>query len=123
MQEKRRNPRMNITMELSISSLFKQDNDAININSPITITDISKSGIGFITDDFLPIGYYFNACLQLGRQDAKLYCVVRIIRSQVKDGSDSKYIYGCEFVGMAPVLDFIFDEYAAEICFNPDAPM
>lgn len=120
MLEKRRNPRMNLTMELSISSLFKQDNDSIEIDSPITITDISKGGIGFTTDAFLPIGYYFNASIRMGRQDAKLYCVVKIVRSQMKEGSPDKYSYGCEFVGMAPVLDFLFDEYAEEINFDPE---
>ena len=115
MFEKRKNPRMNAKMELHISSLFKQDNDSIEINSPITITDISKGGIGFTSDDFLPIGYYFNATLQLGHQDAKLFCVVKIVRSQLMEGSETHYLYGCEFVGMAPVLDFIFDEDAQEL--------
>ena len=115
MLEKRRNPRMDISMELHISSLFKQDNDSIEINSPITIIDISKGGIGFTSNDFLPIGYYFNAVIQMGHQESKLYCVVRIVRSQTVEGDDNQYLYGCEFVGMAPVLDFIFDEYANEI--------
>lgn len=115
MLEKRKNPRMNAKLELHISSLFKQDNDSIAINSPITITDVSKGGIGFTSDDFLPIGYYFNASLQLGRQSAKLFCVVKIVRSQLMDGEGTHYLYGCEFVGMAPVLDFIFDEYAQEL--------
>lgn len=115
MLEKRKDPRLEAKMELHISSLFKQDNDSIKINSPITITDVSKGGIGFISDDFLPIGYYFNADLQLGHQNDKLYCVVRIVRSQLMDGEETHYLYGCEFVGMAPVLDYIFDEYAQEI--------
>ena len=115
MLDKRKNPRMEAKMELHISSLFKQDNDSIAINSPITITDVSKGGIGLTSDDFLPICYYFNAELQLGNQDDKLFCVVKIVRSQLMDSEGIHYLYGCEFVGMAPVLDFIFDEYAQEI--------
>lgn len=115
MEDKRKNPRMEISLELSISSLFKQDNDSIDIDSPIKITDISKGGIGFTCQSFLPIGYYFNAAIQMGNQSSRLYCVVRIIRNQLV--SDA-YHYGCEFVGMAPILDFIFDEYADEIHFS-----
>ena len=44
-----------------------------------------------------------------------LFCVVKIVRSQLMDGEGIHYLYGCEFVGMAPVLDFIFDEYAQEV--------
>ena len=111
MLEKRRNPRMDISMELHISSLFKQDNDSIEINSPITIIDISKGGIGFTTNDFLPIGYYFNAVIQMGHQESKLYCVVRIVRSQTVEGEDNLYLYGCEFVGLPEILHPAFKKY------------
>ena len=81
-----------------------------NIHAPIEVIDVSKSGIGFKTTSILPIGYYFNARLVLGtRIDSSLNCVVQIIRSQLS--GDGKYKYGCEFVGRAGVLDYIFDEY------------
>ncbi len=115
MIEKRRSKRLDIKLTLSISSLFRQDNEAINIDSPIVVTDISKNGIGFESENFLPIGYYFNAEIQLGSQDSKLYCVVKIVRSHIMEGSDNLYHYGCEYVGMAPVLDFIFDDYEEEL--------
>ena len=120
MQEKRRNPRMNLSLELSVSSLFKQDNDNINIDSPITITNISKGGVGFTCQSFLPVGYYFNAAIQMGHQDAKLYCVVKIVRSEILSDVPDTYLYGCEFVGLAPVLNFLFDDYAEEIHFTEE---
>ena len=52
MLEKRKDPRMEAKMELHISSLFKQDNDSIKINSPITITDSSPT-IFFLSDTIL----------------------------------------------------------------------
>lgn len=110
MEEKRREKRMKISLYLEISSLFKQDNIQVeNLNAPITVIDISKGGIGFTTTSTLPLGYYFNACLTMGKEDAKLYCVVKIIRSQKQE--DNKILYGCEFIGMAPVLSYIFDDY------------
>ena len=41
-------------------------------------------------------------------EDAKLYCVVKIIRKEPLTGGD--FIYGCELVGVAPVLSYIFDD-------------
>ncbi len=110
MQEKRRDKRISVVLNLEISSLFKQDNVKVEmVNTPITVIDISRSGIGFQSESNLPIGYYFNACIQIGKEDAKLYCVVKIIRSVKMD--DKTTIYGCEFVGMAPVLSYIFDSF------------
>lgn len=123
-KEKRREKRIDVTLFLKVSSLFKQDNVLVHdIDAPITVTNISRGGIGFYSRSNLPIGYYFNACIQLGDEDAKLYCVVKIIR--VDEGKDtfpilsnkeeradqSIYHYGCEFVGMAPVLSYIFDNF------------
>lgn len=110
MQEKRRSKRMKANLTLNVSNLFKQDH--INIGalaSPITVFDVSKHGIGFKSKDILPLDYYFNARLELGDTENCLYCVVKIIRC-IPD-EDDQYRYGCEFVGMAPVLDYIFDNY------------
>ena len=111
MIEKRRDKRFNVKLELVISSLFRQDNICVeNIDAPITVVDISKGGIGFHSQSILPVGYYFNACIQLYPDDAsKLYSVVKIIRC-IDLGHGMKG-YGCEFVGLAPVLSYIFEEF------------
>ncbi len=108
MENKRRARRVKVTLELTVSSLFDQDNDKINIDSPIMVKDISKFGLGFISKSILPMNYYFNAELNLGSDDSTLYCVVKIIRCEALE--DDEYSYGCEFVGMAPVLDYIFED-------------
>ena len=62
MEEKRRSKRLDVDMSLMISNIFRQDNVMIeNIDAPIRVTNISKSGIGFETQALIPIGYYFNA--------------------------------------------------------------
>ncbi len=111
MMEKRGAKRLPITLDLEVSSLFKQDDVKVDVNAPIHVTDISKTGIGFTTENALPIGYYFNAKITMGNQESSLYCVVKIVREQPMEGSQMKY--GCEFVGLAPILNFIFDEYEA----------
>lgn len=111
MEEKRRHKRMPAELYLDISSLFKQDNIKVdNVHAPIEVIDVSKCGIGFKSSSILPVGYYFNARLVLGTgMDSALNCVVQIIRNQLCE--DGKYKYGCEFVGHAEVLDYIFDDY------------
>jgi len=111
MNDKRRFKRVKVTLELSVSSLFTQDNDEIRIDSPIVVKDVSRGGIGFISGSILPLGYYFNAALNFGEDDSTLYSVVKIIRCEALE--DDEYSYGCEFVGMAPVLDYIFDDIEA----------
>ena len=109
--EKRRFKRMKADLSLNVSSLFKQDNMEIkNLDSPIKVINISEGGIAFESKSMLPINFYFNAALNLGSETDTLYSVVKIIRSQAIEGTDN-YLYGCEFVGMAPILD----EYEAKI--------
>lgn len=109
MEERRRAKRLPIKLSLEISDLYKQDHvHVMNIKAPIEVMNISKAGIGFISESILPLGYYFNASINLGEKET-LHCVVKIIRSQPID--DRLTMYGCEFVGMAEVLSFIFDAY------------
>lgn len=118
--EKRRYKRMSANLQLNISNLFNQDNVVISgVDAPITVVDISKGGIGFNTTATLPIGYYFNAKLELGDENSMLYTVVKIVRSNLSaDGSYTNY--GAEFIGLAPVLDFIFDKYEITLAGKED---
>lgn len=114
MIERRRTKRMPFSMTLEISNLYKQDNVRVeNLNAPIEIVNISKGGIGFISESVLPLGYYFNANINLLNNEELLRCVIKIIRSQPLE--NGKTMYGCEFVGMADILSYIFDEYDKKI--------
>lgn len=109
MIEQRRSKRIPVTINLEVSEIFKQDNVRVsNLSAPIEVVDISKNGIGFVSESILPIGFYFNSQLTFEKQEKSLNCVVQIVR-QVELG-DGKYNYGCEFVGMASVFDYIFEE-------------
>lgn len=112
MIEMRREKRWPVNLELEITSLFKQDNVKVeNINAPIEVFDVSKAGIGFRSKSVLPLGYYFNARLVLCKNDA-INCVVRIIRQQE---TENGFIYGCEIVGTASIMDYVFNDYAASL--------
>lgn len=107
--ERRKEKRLRASIQLEISELFKQDNVKVkNIDAPIEVVNISKTGVGFRSKSELPLDYYFNAKITLG-DTGSLYSVVHIIR--VDELEASNYTYGCEFIGMAPILYYIFDEY------------
>ena len=109
MIEQRKNIRVPVKLDLEVSDIFKQDNVKVsNIHAPIEVVDISRNGIGFVTKSILPIGYYFNARLEFSGSSNALNCVVQIIRQ--RQSEDGLYHYGCEFVGMPAVFDYVFDE-------------
>ena len=107
--EKRKSKRLDVDMSLKISNIFRQNNELIEkIDAHISVTNISKCGIGFETTATLPIGYYFNAKINLGNSSSSLYTVVQIVRTEARP--DCMY-YGCEFIGLAPILDFVFEDF------------
>lgn len=119
MEERRRAKRMPITLSLEILNLYKQDNVQVsNIHAPIELVNISQEGIGFISESILPLGYYFCANIKLGDSEDTLHYVVKIIRRQAID--EKKNMYGCEFVGMAKILSYIFEEYDNKISAEED---
>lgn len=110
MIEKRRYKRLPVSIKLEISELFKQDNVKVTqIDAPIEVIDISKTGLAFRTASVLPLNYYFNAKITLGKEDSSLFTVVKIIRTSPT--SNNLSIYGCELIGLAPVFSYIFEDY------------
>lgn len=111
--ETRRSKRIPIGMHLEVSSIFKQNNVHVsNINAPIDVVDISKHGIGFVSKSVLPIGFYFDSRLHFKDKNNSIKCVIRIVRRKKRE--DGLTLYGCEFVGMSPVFDYIFDDMEKE---------
>jgi hypothetical protein len=110
MNEKRKHKRLPIKLELEVNKLFRQDNVIIDdINAEIEVVDISKTGIGFVSDAVFPLDYYFNAKIEFDEKRF-FYCVIKLIRKGEQEGL---YLYGCEFVGLAEFLSNKVDEYEA----------
>lgn len=97
MEERRRNKRVPVHVELCICDLFKQDTTGIHdLDSPIQVIDISRHGIGFISECVLPVGYYFNAKLDLyDDHTPSAFTFVKIVRCE--SVGTHRYQYGCEF--------------------------
>ena len=114
MEEKRRYKRLPIQLNLEVSEVFKQDNNVVaDLNAEIHVFDISKAGIGFTTSTYLPEGYYFNATITFENSDQKLLTVVKILN--IYETEDGVYRYGCEFVGLAGIFDYLFDDYEKHV--------
>lgn len=108
-KERRKYRRLPIELHLEVDEVFKQDNVVIkDLNASVSVFDISRNGIGFISDASLPLGYYFRGRISLGNNDF-FHVVVQIVRAHMADGD--KKVYGAEFVGLAPFLADKVDRY------------
>ncbi|MCT4633044.1 MAG: PilZ domain-containing protein [Firmicutes bacterium] len=106
-EEKRRFPRKDINLTIMVDELYRQNNEVIDdIHEEIEVTNISKTGLGFMCKSELPIGFYFNARITIDDEN-KFYGVLRIIRKRELGDSNE---YGCVFVGLADILSKCIDE-------------
>ncbi|MBZ4645458.1 MAG: hypothetical protein PWR27_1406 [Petroclostridium sp.] len=111
MDEKRRSRRVPFNSKISIESLFRSgEQEPIKINADIIITNISKTGIGFISEVDLPVNHFFNSKIVID-DERMFYCVLKIVRNKkINKG----YQIGAEFVGLAEVLGHHIDDYIGE---------
>lgn len=87
--------RTSLKLELRINELFKTGSRGIHdIDSPIEVTDVSESGIGFTSECILPEGYLFEISLTVGDHDP-YFTRIKILYSMPV--SKSLVHYGCSF--------------------------
>jgi len=96
MEERRRNKRTTMDSKLVIKRLDGDTHTEISIE----VTDVSKTGVGFVTDHPLQIGEVYEAFLTIWTKEV-LHAFLQIVRIELK-GSD--YVYGAVFIGM-PEMD------------------
>ena len=114
MQEKRKENRIPINVQLSVSDLYTENTLSIDdVSAPIEVTDISAKGLGFVSTAILPIGYHFIANIELDRDLPQIITDVRIIRGQSID--NEQYQYGCEFVSISPRVSKMLDDFEKRI--------
>jgi hypothetical protein len=112
-KDRRRYKRLPIELHLEVDEVFKQDYIVIqDLNASVSVFDISRSGIGFISEASLPLGYYFRGRINLGDGDF-FYVVIQIIRAHNTENMSK--VYGAEFVGLAPFLADKVDKYEKKL--------
>jgi len=113
-EDRRRATRKTHHAVIIVDELYNQE-EVIKKNQeiPIEIIDISKGGIGFNAKEEMPLDYYFNARIDLGKSN-QFYSVIRIVRKDSLE-NDEGFRYGCEFIGLSDILMYYFDEEKPEI--------
>ncbi|MDF2484486.1 MAG: PilZ protein [Herbinix sp.] len=112
-EDRRKYKRLPMELHLEVDEVFKQDHIVIkNLNASVSVFDISRSGIGFISDASLPLGYYFRGRINLGDGDF-FHVVLQIIRAHITENSYK--VYGAEFVGLAPFLADKVNKYEKKL--------
>jgi hypothetical protein len=112
-KDRRRYKRLPIELHLEVDEVFKQDYTVIkNLNASVSVFDISRNGIGFISEGSLPLGYYFRGRINLGDGDF-FFVVLEIVRAHITENKNK--VYGAEFVGLAPFLADKVDKYEKKL--------
>lgn len=97
MEERRRNNRRKLPSKLVVKRLGEA---VAGENVEIDITDVSKTGIGFVCDAMLEIGAIYEAFLRIWTQEV-IHAFLEIVRIEKQAGG---FFYGAIFIGM-PEMD------------------
>ncbi len=106
MEERRKNKRTAMESELLIKRL---DDGANRTEVSVEVLDVSKTGLGFISDQMLQIGEIYEADLTIWTKEV-LHVLLRIVRIELKERG---YFYGAVFMGMSDVDAFRIEVYQA----------
>ncbi len=96
MEERRKSKRTSMDSKLVIKRLDGDSHTEIDIE----VTDVSKTGVGFIADRPLQIGEVYEAYLTIWTREV-LHAFLQIVRIELKG---AEYSYGAVFIGM-PEMD------------------
>lgn len=95
MEERRKNRRLELSSKLLIKRL-DADHAAKEVN--IDVSDVSKTGVGFLCSEPLEIGAVYEVFLTLWMKEV-LHCFLEIVRIEMK--GENEYAYGSIFIGMS----------------------
>lgn len=107
MEEKRRHKRLDLDVSIQLERLDEEDVTTVKYTH-VTVTDISRSGIGFKSNQEFELGTYYDTKIQIWTKEI-LDTVIEIVRTtKLEDGA---YHYGCTFVGMTDTDALKIDIY------------
>ena len=96
MDEKRSSRRLDLDVTVELERIDDSDGVTTLKLVHVDITDLSKSGIGFVSKAKLDLGSYYNTKLQIWTKES-IEAVIEIVRCvEIEDG----YQYGAKFIGM-----------------------
>ena len=107
MNEKRKHKRLDLDVTIQLERLDQGSVTTVKY-AKVDVTDISRSGLGFTSQQELPVGAYYDAKIQIWTKEV-VEAIVEIVRC-VKQ-NDGTYKYGCFFIGMPDVDAMKIDIY------------
>lgn len=107
MEEKRKHKRLDLDVSIQLEKL---DDDKITTLKlvHVDVTDISRSGIGFVSEQKLEMGSFYDTKIQIWTREI-INAVLEIVRCEQHE--DGYYKYGCTFVGMTDTDALKIDIY------------
>jgi D-mannonate dehydratase len=106
MEEKRKHKRLDLDVNVQLERLDEEGITTLKYVH-VEVTDISRSGIGFKSQQALEIGTYYDARIQIWTKEI-IDAVIEIVRREDKDGG---YQYGGIFIGMTDTDALKIDIY------------
>jgi hypothetical protein len=97
MEEKRKHKRLDLDVNVQLERLAEEDGITTLKYLHVDVTDVSKSGIGFISSHELAIGTYYDTKIRIWTKEV-VDVVIEIVRCEPRDGGG--YQYGAVFIGM-----------------------
>lgn len=98
MEEKRRDRRMSLSAKLLIKNMNDDSVDAEELE--IEVHDVSKTGVGFISNAPLSIGAVYEAHLKIWT-DEVIHAFLKVVR--IEQTEEEKYICGTIFAGLPEI--------------------
>lgn len=96
MEEKRKSRRLDLDVTVELERIDDSEGVTTLKLVHVDITDLSKSGIGFVSKAKLDVGSYYNTKLEIWTKET-IEAVIEIVRSkEIENG----YQYGAKFIGM-----------------------
>ncbi|MCI5621321.1 MAG: PilZ domain-containing protein [Lachnospiraceae bacterium] len=107
MEEKRKHKRLDLDVQIQLEKLDQGGVTTLKLIH-VDVTDISRSGLGFLSDKMLEIGSFYDTKIQIWTKEI-INAVVEIVRCESRP--DGKFKYGCTFVGMTDTEALKIDIY------------
>lgn len=96
MDEKRNSRRLDLDVTVELERIDDHQGVTTLKLVHVDITDLSKSGIGFVSKVELDLGSYYNTKLQIWTKET-IEAVIEIVR---REETEDRYHYGAKFIGM-----------------------
>ncbi|MBR2045963.1 MAG: PilZ domain-containing protein, partial [Agathobacter sp.] len=95
--EKRNARRLDLDVVIELSRIDGDDGITTVKMARVEVVDLSRSGIGFVSQQKLEVGSFYNTKIQIWTKDI-IEAIIKIVRCK-EEGTD-QYHYGASFVGM-----------------------